>query len=104
MAILLRNLLTNAFRYALEASEVRIALHREPGVALEISNDCEPLAGSEFARICDRFYRVPGSEGFGVGLGLSIVSRIADQHGARFQVAPGEDGSGFSARVSFPPA
>ncbi|NCF16720.1 MAG: hypothetical protein GWP63_00635 [Haliea sp.] len=104
LAILLRNLLTNAFRYAAEGSEVRIALHCEGDVALEISNDCAPLPESEFALICDRFYRVPGSQGLGVGLGLSIVSRIADQHGAHFRVAPGEDGSGFCARVSFPPA
>jgi signal transduction histidine kinase len=102
LAILLRNLLVNAFRYASEESVVRVRLQREPSVLLEISNDCPALSREEFERIRNRFYRVPGSAGQGAGLGLSIVERIAELHGARFEAGPREDGSGFRASVRFP--
>ena len=103
LAILLRNLLVNAFRYATPGSTVTVALQRHPqGAAIHICNDCPPLSGAEFRRLEERFYRVPGSAGLGAGLGLSIVRRIADQHGARFRAAPREDGSGFCAHLQFP--
>jgi signal transduction histidine kinase len=103
VAILLRNLLINAFRYADEGSTVDINLLDENSrVTLEISNDCPALSGDELARISERFYRVPGTAGLGAGLGLSIVSRIAAQHGAQFSVAVGEHGEGFVARIVFP--
>ncbi len=100
LAILLRNLLVNAFRYALEGSVVSLRLRALPrSVLLEVSNDCEPLSGDQFEQIRNRFYRVPGSAGQGAGLGLSIVERIAELHGAGFTAGPREDGSGFRARL-----
>ncbi len=103
LAIMLRNLLTNAFRYALAGSTVGIELSTGDPVALSICNDCRPLSAREFERVGERFYRVPGSAGVGAGLGLSIVRRIAEGHGARFSAGPSRDGGGFCARVSFPP-
>ena len=101
LSILLRNLLSNAFRYASDNSTVCVRLSGQGATELEICNDCAPLSLEEFAHLCDRFYRVPGSVGLGAGLGLSIVSRIAQQHGAIFSAAPREDGSGFCARLIF---
>jgi len=103
LAIMLRNLLVNAFRYARDESIVTVDLRGGEGAYFTLCNDCEPLAADEFGRIAQRFYRVPGSVGLGAGLGLSIVSRIADQHGAAFNATSGETGEGFCARVSFPP-
>ncbi|MEM1114115.1 MAG: ATP-binding protein [Pseudomonadota bacterium] len=103
LAIMLRNLLVNAFRYATESSPVRV--HLQPvsgGIELEVCNDCEPLSPDEFRQVTQRFYRVPGSAGLGAGLGLSIVTRIADQHGAEFSAAPLGNGRGFCARIVFP--
>ncbi len=101
LSILLRNLLVNAFRYAIEGSTVAIALESAGSVQLTICNECEPLSGEEFSRISERFYRVPGSDYPGAGLGLSIVKRIADQHGASFDAAPWRGGCGFCARLRF---
>jgi len=102
LAILLRNLLINAFRYAGAGSTVDIRLLRGEGVELLIANECPPLSKQEFSRICERFYRAPGASGQGSGLGLSIVARIAEQHGARLSVGPGEDHGGFQVSLQFP--
>lgn len=102
LAILLRNLLVNAFRYASDESAVSITLQGRGAVELEICNDCQPLSKAEFAHICDRFYRIPGSVGLGAGLGLSIVSRIVSQHEACFEASPRDEQGGFCARVTFP--
>lgn len=102
LAILLRNLLINAFRYAAAGSTVSIRLLRGEGVELHIANECPPLSKQEFSRICERFYRAPGASGQGSGLGLSIVARIAEQHGARLSVGPGEDNGGFRVSLQFP--
>jgi signal transduction histidine kinase len=104
LGILLCNLLINAFRYASEQSTVRIYLRAGEQVGLAITNECPILSPREFGRICERFYRAPGSSGQGAGLGLSIVSRIAEQHGARMSVGPGDSGQGFCVRLEFPPA
>lgn len=103
LAILLRNLLVNAFRYATDGSQVSIRLGAGQAVLLEVCNDCPEISAAEFDSICQRFYRVPGSIGQGAGLGLSIVSRIASQHDANFRVGPRHaSGEGFCARVEFP--
>jgi signal transduction histidine kinase len=102
IAILLRNLVNNAFRYAAPGSVVRLVLLQGDGeVVLTIDNDCEPLSEAEFAQLGQRFYRVPGSEGVGSGLGLSIVTRIAELHEATIETGPGEHGRGFRATVRF---
>lgn len=102
LAILLRNLVNNAFRYASEDSSVDISLTCNGAVTLAIANDCEPMSAGEFERITERFYRVPGSAGLGAGLGLSIVGRIVELHDASLKVTPGPDGRGFRAEVVFP--
>jgi two-component system sensor histidine kinase QseC len=58
----------------------------------------------ERARVFERFYRAPGSGGQGCGLGLSIVQRIAELHGARVELGAPTTGSGLQAKVYFPAA
>lgn len=99
LAIMMRNLLVNAFRYATPGSKVVITLSKTG--ELHLCNDCEPLSSSEFEHLWDRFYRVPGSDGLGVGLGLSIVGRIAQLHDASLCVEPQSGARGFCIRVAF---
>jgi signal transduction histidine kinase len=102
LAILLRNLLVNAFRYATPGTTVRVSLTVADTVLLEICNDCPPLSADEFRQISQRFYRVPGTAPVGAGLGLSIVERIATLHDATFSAGPQPTGDGFCARMELP--
>jgi two-component system, OmpR family, sensor kinase len=102
LAILLRNLLVNAFRYATPGSSVSINLSQGEQVELEICNDCPALSADEFRRIRQRFYRVPGTAPAGAGLGLSIVERIATLHRSQFSAVPSSAGDGFCAKLSLP--
>ena len=102
LAILLRNLLVNAFRYAVPGSTVHVSLVQAEAAQLEICNACAPLSPDEFRQVGHRFYRVPGTVPTGAGLGLSIVERIAALHHARFSTGPWQGGEGFCARLTLP--
>jgi signal transduction histidine kinase len=102
--ILLENLIRNALSHASEGTEVTIALSEGPVTRFLLENQCPPLSDQEWRLITQRFYRVPGSEGDGSGLGMSIAQRICELHGAAFAVGKRGSGDGFSVRVEFPPA
>jgi len=103
LKILVRNLLANAFRYSPAGGVVDISLNRQQDcVLLRIANDCEPISEDQRRRLTDRFYTLADNHVGGVGLGLSIVQRIAGLHGASLQLRPWEDGRGFVAEVAFP--
>jgi signal transduction histidine kinase len=58
------------------------------------------IPAHERATVLHRFYRLAGQETQGSGLGLSIVARIAELHGAQLELADGENG-GLLVRVRF---
>ncbi len=101
--ILMRNLLLNAFRHSISPSVIEISLAKTgEEVSLIIANDCDSIDKVEFDKLVDRFYRPSKNYHHGVGLGLSIVERIAELHGARFLLGPWkEGGEGFKAEVIF---
>jgi two-component system sensor histidine kinase QseC len=98
LAVLLRNLLDNAVRYAAEGSTVTLRFGEH---ALEVENDCPPLPDELLARLGERFYRPDGQEEIGSGLGLSIVQRIAALHGLTVRFARGGEGRGLRVTVGF---
>lgn len=100
--ILLRNLLSNAFKYATAGGRVVIALQQQSGgISLSVANDCASISDAERERLMDRFYSLPGRDGGGVGLGLSIVQRIAELHGATINLDSWEAEAGFQVEVFF---
>ena len=102
LGILLRNLVDNAIRYTPAGGSVVVrAERRRDGAALVVSDTGPGIPAAQRARVRERFYRVLGSGEEGSGLGLSIVQRIADLHGARLTLGDGPGGSGLSAEVAF---
>jgi len=78
LALLLRNLLDNAVRYAGAGAHVWLRLNAQ-GITVE--DDGPGVAPDQLAHIGQRFFRPPGQSESGSGLGLSIVRRIAALHG-----------------------
>lgn len=94
LSMLLRNLLENAAAYTPEGGLVRVTL--EHGT-LTVQNDCACLPEEYVARLGERFFRPPGQEKSGSGLGISIVRRIAAIHGFRLYIGMEKNVPGFSS-------
>jgi signal transduction histidine kinase len=92
------NLVSNAIKHSPEGGEVVLHAARGEGEGVEFTvSDEGPGIPEEFqVRIFDRFFRVPGQEKTGAGLGLSIAREITVAHGGRIAVksVPGK-GSTF---------
>jgi signal transduction histidine kinase len=109
LGILIRNLVDNALRYAAEGGRIAVSCRCLPlggkdMVCLQVADDGPGVPEAERRRIFDRFYRVPGNGGRGSGIGLSLVARIAQRHGADIEVGDGLEGRGFGIAVWFPAA
>jgi two-component system sensor histidine kinase QseC len=103
LRVLLRNLLDNALRYTPAGGQVGVAVTPgERGVTLLVSDSGPGIPAVERENALRRFHRLAGQETEGSGLGLSIVARIAELHGARLELADGLGAPGLSVRLSFP--
>ncbi len=102
LGILIRNLVDNALRYTAAGGRVQVRCGQEGDeVLLHVADDGPGVPPDERERIFDRFYRVAGNGERGSGVGLSLVARIAQLHGARIEVAEGIDGRGFGITLRF---
>ena len=109
LATLLANLLDNALRYTPSGGRIDVAIAEESGCAVLSVTDTGPgIPAAARERVFERFHREPNPDdavlGMGSGLGLSIVRRIADAHGASVTLDGGPDGKGLAVRVRFPRA
>ena len=98
---LLRNLVDNAIRYTPEGGRVDVSILEESGrPVLRVCDSGRGIPPGERERVFERFYRTPGSEGVGSGLGLPIVRKIAQAHGADVSIEnpPETGGAGASSR------
>ena len=103
LRILLNNLVNNAIRYTPAHGAVDLAVRREAGMTvLDVCDSGPGIPEAERARVLERFYRGSNQDVPGSGLGLSIVQRIAERHGARLSLGSGPDGKGLQVQVHFP--
>lgn len=107
LAMLVGNLLDNALRYTPAGGRIDVAIDRNETAAILSVVDTGPgIPAAERERVFERFYRVPGSGTaagtVGSGLGLSIVRRIAQAHGATVELDEGPEQRGLAVRVRFP--
>ncbi|VDY34227.1 Sensor protein qseC [Morganella morganii] len=95
LTVMLRNLLHNAIRYGKTGGTVQLTLTPQQ---LVIEDDGPGVSDAILARLGERFYRPPGQEKTGSGLGLSIVKRIAELHHMTIQFRRSPQG-GFIAEI-----
>jgi signal transduction histidine kinase len=63
------------------------------------------ISADQRARVFERFYRVPGQESPGVGLGLAIAREIVELHHGRLSLdCPPEGGCSFHFEIPGAPA
>jgi signal transduction histidine kinase len=100
-----RNLLDNAARHA--DSEVAVALHTgDAGVELTVDDDGPGIPVDDRSRVFDRFTRLDDGrarDAGGLGLGLSMVKAIVEQHGGTVAIEDAPIG-GARVRVQLPVA
>ncbi len=103
LAVLLRNLLDNAVRYAPAGSTVTLRFDHG---GLAVANEGPALPAEVLAHFGERFHRREGQAESGSGLGVSIAQRVAALHGLQLQYGSEPDGQGVVAtlRVAAPGA
>ncbi len=82
LSAMLINLLDNALRYTREKGSIWVTVVDSDEVVLRVEDDGPGIPDSEKQKIFERFYRVPGTNGSGCGLGLSIVGESAKRSNA----------------------
>ena len=99
---MVQNLISNALRYGGEDATVETRLFTEGGKpVITVRDDGPGIAPEEQEKIFDRFYRSDSSRSVqGTGLGLSMVKKIAQIHGAEVSLES-EPGKGSCFRISF---
>ena len=97
LSLLVRNLLDNAVRYSPRGSVVDVTLN---AASFTVRDNGPGITPDALARIGERFYRPPGQDATGSGLGLSIVQRIAALHGMHVELGNAPEG-GFEVKVSW---
>lgn len=99
LQVALRNLVDNAVRYSPEGSQIAVALRQENGqTLLSVADNGPGVSETELPCLTERFYRSQEVVAEGSGLGLTIVHRIAELHGARLELQNRAQG-GFEARL-----
>ena len=90
----LSNLTMNALRHTPPGTAVEVGCHLSDGVAvLTVRDHGRGLDDESLAHVFDRFWQSDKARvGSGVGLGLSIVAAVADEHGGTAAAANAADG------------
>jgi len=102
LRMLMRNLLDNSIQHTSPGTSVQVGITHESGdICLSVSDNGPGIPEQERAKVLERFYRPLGTQASGSGLGLSIVKRIAEVHGATLQMLPVNSGQGLNVTVYF---
>lgn len=103
--IVVRNLVDNALRHGAAGGRVAVSVRTVGGsVELAVADDGPGIPAGQRQAMFDRFRRGADAGSGGAGLGLSIVKRVADVHGASLVLEDGEGSRGLRVRIAFPGA
>jgi two-component system sensor histidine kinase QseC len=103
IAILLRNLLTNAFTYSPDQTDIVVRLHETADdIQLMVIDNGPGIPREERDQVLNRFHRGENTQHQpGSGLGLSIAQRIAELHKASLNISDNPHGPGACVTVVF---
>ncbi|MES2017506.1 MAG: ATP-binding protein [Pseudomonadota bacterium] len=102
MGSLLDNVISNAVKYSPHGGRIMVRLHAsEDHIRLAVSDQGPGIPSHLRAKVFERFYRIPGQDAAGSGLGLSIAKRAAARNGATISLASGEHGTGLTVLIDF---
>lgn len=98
------NLLRNAIKFTPREGTIRVSACKEDRRIVVLVSDTGPgIPQEHLSKIFDRFWRLPGTEQPGSGLGLSIAKGIVEAHGGRIW-AESQLGKGSSIFFTLPQA
>lgn len=97
------NLLSNAIKFTPASGTIRITLFQsKKDITVAFSDSGIGISGDAQKHIFDKFYQADKSRnGYGNGLGLSLVKKILDISGGRIEVSSSE-GKGATFTVTLP--
>ncbi|MFZ1536229.1 MAG: ATP-binding protein [Chromatiaceae bacterium] len=96
LRLIVSNALDNALKYTPAGGTVTLRLDRDGGsVLIEVIDTGPGIPETEWERVFDPFYRMPGTEGVGSGLGLSIAREAAARSGGTVTLQSGAEGVGL---------
>lgn len=98
---LLGNLIDNALRYGLGASQITLRIAANPP-SFAVEDDGPGIEAEDVERVFDAFYRSAHTAPGGSGLGLAIVREIARAHGAWWKLASRPEFEGTRIMIVFP--
>lgn len=98
------NLIDNAIKYCPKGSQVEITIENRGinGINVILRDNGPGVAKEHINAIFSRFYRVPGSEETGSGLGLSIAQNLANKIQASLSITEGLNNKGIGFIISLP--
>jgi two-component system sensor histidine kinase QseC len=101
--VLLRNLIDNAIRYTPNQGEIALTISRQDGdLIVTVGDSGCGVSKDNMQWLGQRFRRFSASQAEGVGLGLSIVARVADLHHASVVYAQDKTLGGLLVTVRIP--
>ncbi|WP_420458146.1 two-component regulator propeller domain-containing protein [Neolewinella sp.] len=103
------NLLSNAIKYTPAGQSVRLSLSFDPppterapeSFTVTVADRGIGIEAGAIEHILDPFYRVPGTEGQGSGIGLSLIREIVHALKGKIEVQS-QPGAGSTFRVTLP--
>lgn len=98
--VLLRNLIENASRYSPRDSTITISVKCHSSIELTVEDEGPGIDDNKSGELTKAFKRMDSRYG-GIGLGLSIVTRIAQLHNAQFIIENRKECSGCRASIRF---
>ncbi|WP_244061758.1 sensor histidine kinase, partial [Aeromonas caviae] len=102
LELMFGNLIDNALRYTQVGGEVAVVVSQVGNrIRVDVRDNGPGIPTAALSRLCERFFRVNPQQGDGVGLGMAIVSRIAQLHGADLDIHNRPEG-GLEVSVLLP--